>query len=200
MEYGGKEMFLVIKCALNFIRENSELIWMIITVIAGSVWFSKYLKQKRAEAFFGFHARLYLRLRTLKEKLNEKDRLNIEDSAKGNIYSLIYSNDYVRKACPQYNRITDEEIKIYQAATSEIKEILLKTENNVYPKWAKRKEWYNSQSVLFDFCEFLENKEKFGRCNTDVTEGEKEVKHITKCKLLVEAIDYILNSIDREKY
>lgn len=200
MEYGGERMLLVIKCVLKFIRDNSELIWMIITIIAGSVWFNKFLKQKRAEAFFGFHAKLYLRLKTLKEKLNEKDRLNIKEREKGNIYSLIYSNDYVRKACPQYNRITDEEIKIYQAVAVEVKEIILGTENNVYPKCAKRKEWYNNLDVVFAFCEFLEKKEKFGRSNKDSMKEGKEAKHITKCKILVEAIDYILNSIDREKY
>lgn len=199
MGYGGR-MLLVIKCVLRFIRDNSELIWMIITVIAGSLWFSKYLKQKRAEAFFGFHAKLRLRLKTLKEKLNEKDRLNTTECEKGNIYSLIYHSDYVYKACSKYNRITDEEIKIYQTAAAEVKKIILETENNVYPKCAKRIEWYNNLDVIFAFCEFLENKEKFGRTNKAVSEDEKEAKHITRCKKLVGAIDYILKTIDREKY
>ncbi len=184
----------------SFIEDHSVLVGIVTSVIVSSLWLRKFIKQKRAEAFFGFYAKLSLRLKALQTILQEKGQLNISNAGEGNIYSLIYLDNYIRTACPRYTPPTDKEFGVYKAAAKELKDILLKTENNVYPPGAKRKEWYNSQYILFSFCEFLEDEANRNITNEQFINGINEPKHITKCKSLVEAMDYIQKSIERAKY
>lgn len=187
----------ILYCILKFIENHSVLVGVIISVIAGSLWMHKFLKQKRAEAFFGFYARLSLFLNELQKNLDEKNLLNISDLDAGNIYSLIYVPDYVKIVCPKFSEIENEDLKPYQEIANRIKELLLNTDNNVYPKGAKRDKWYKSQQVVFSFCEFITN-DAYRRITN--IKSEPEAQHITKCKLLVDAINYIQQSIYNSKY
>lgn len=193
-------MLLTIKCVLNFIEEYSEIFWIIITVAGGSLWLNKFLKQKRAEAFFGFYTQLSMQLKDLRTRLEEKGRLETSDPQKGNIYSLIYEEKYAEKVSTSYPKIDERELNAYLIAAAAIEKTLLDTDSNVYPKSAKQREWYNSLHIVFSFCEFLIHKEYQHTTNESNNGSTDEAKHITKCKLLVSAIDYILNSIKREKY
>ena len=148
----------IIEYALLFIEQHSVLVGVITSVLASSLWLSKFLKQKRAEAFFGFYSKLSLRLKALQTRLEENGQLNISDPKDGNIYALIYLEDYGREVCPSYKIPVKEELAFYKAAAKELKDILLKTEHNVYPLGSKREKWYESQHILFSFCEFLENE------------------------------------------
>lgn len=190
----------VIDFIFSFIEDHSVLVGIITSVIVSSLWLRKFIKQKQAEAFFGFYAKLSLRLKTLQTTLQEKDQLNISDAKAGNIYSLIYTDDYIRTACPSYMRPDDKELELYKAAATELKDILLKTDNNVYPPRSKRKEWYKSQYILFSFCEFLEKEACQNTTNEEFMDGNTDPKHILKCRSLVEAMDYIQRSIERAKY
>lgn len=199
-------MFLVIICCLshiieyilNFIENHSVLVGIITAVITGSFWFKKYLRQKRADALGGFYAQLSMRLKALTIQLNYKSQLNILDSKAGNIYSLIYINP--SDFCPKYTEPTEEQIKLYATAASGIKKLLLETNDNVYPYGADKKKWYDSQYKLLLFCEFLENEEYRHRTNKEFDGGCDEPKHITKCKSLITAINYIQNAIEKTKY
>ncbi len=190
----------IIECVLSFIENNSVLVGVITSVIVSSLWLRKFIRQKRAEAFFGFYARLSLCLKALQTNLEDKELLNVSDSKKGNIYSLIYIDDYIKDVCPSFTVLTEDELKVYKNFAIEIEEILLNTDNNVYPKKANTKKWYESQHILFSFCEFLKNKEYHHTTNIAVSEGSTEPKHIEKCKALVEAINFIQVSIDNAKY
>lgn len=190
----------ILKYILCFIEENSVLVGVMTSVLAGSLWFRKFLKQKRAEAFFGFYSKLSLRLKSLQTMLEENGQLNISNSKEGNIYSLIYIEDYMKKVCPSYKSPEDNELELYKSAAKELKNILLNTENNVYPQGTKRKEWYENQHVLFLFCEFIENEAYQHITNEEFDNGENESKHITKCKLLVNAMNNIQESINHAKY
>lgn len=190
----------IIKCVLCFIEDHSILVGVATSVIVSSLWLKKFLRQKRAEAFFGFYARLSLRLKTLQTRLKESGQLDTSKPEAGNIYSLIYAAEFITTACPSYTTPTAEELETYKVAADELKKILLETENNVYPPGAERKKWYESQYTLLSFCEFLKNDEYKHKTNEQFAQGASEPKHVTKCKALVEAIDYIQESIECAKY
>ena len=191
----------ILKCTLSFIENNSVLVGVIASVMASTLWFGKYIKQKRAEAFFGFYAQLSLRIKTLQTDLEVNDRLNIIDPEVGNIYSLVYAETLVKQVCPKFKSITDEELIVYVTAAKELKSFLLESSNNVYPHGTTQQEWYKSQQVLLSFCEFLTNEKVFYyMTNKEFEKGEVEPKHITKCKALINSMNFILNSIDRAKY
>lgn len=187
-----------IKYILNFVENHPISMGVIVTVTTGSLWFYKYLNQKRAEAFFGFYSKLSLRLRSLRQLLIEDYQLNISNSEDGNIYSLLYTEDFLKTVCPSYNK--PDNLSNYQKLASELKNTLLETDSNVYPSGTDRREWYESQHILFDFCEFLENNSWWGRTNIKRDSNEEEDKHIIKCKRLIYAIDYILQAIENTKY
>lgn len=184
----------------DYIENHSVFAGIITSVIVSSMWLKKFLKQKRAEAFFGFYAKLSFYLNSLQTLLEENGRLNISDPKSGNIYSLIYIKDFIKEVCPNFVEVTDKELELYKKAAKNIKHILLETDNNVYPTGAKREKWYESQRILFSFCEFLENDEYKYVTNIDIARGESETKHILKCKALVQSIRYIQYSINHAKY
>jgi len=190
----------IIECILCFVEENPVLVGIITSMIVSSLWFRKYIRQKRAEAFFGFYAKLSLCLISLRTKLEENGQLNISSSDAGNIYSLIYAEGDIKTICPSYKKPNDKELKLYQSAAKKLKEILLNSENNVYPRGSKRKEWYQSQHIIFLFCEFLENEEHWHTTNKEFDRGDNEYKHIKKCRSLINAMDYIQESINDAKY
>lgn len=190
----------IIEYVLLFVEDHSVLVGVITSVIASSLWLRKFLKQRRAEAFFGFYSKLSLRLKALQVILEENGQLNISRSTEGNIYSLIYLEDYIKEVCPGYKIPDDDELALYKAAAEELKDILLNTENNVYPPRSKREKWYESEHILFSFCEFLENRVYWHSTNKDSADEGKEPKHIVKCKLLIEAMNYVQDSINRAKY
>lgn len=210
MGYYGriKRMFLelvntlqhIIEYILCFINDNSTLMGVLSSVIAGSLWFKKYINQKRAEAFFGFYTKLSLLLKSLQIKLEENGQLNISDSNAGNIYSLIYVQNYIKTACPGYRVPTNDELDLYKSSAKELKDILFNNENNVYPRGAKQKEWYESQQIIYLFCEFIENEAYQHITNEAFVNGENESKHIIKCRLLVNAINNIQEAINQAKY
>lgn len=189
-----------IRCILNFIEENSVFMGIVSSIITASLWFSKNIKQKRAEAFFGFYARLSLYLRHLHTILEEDGQLNIDDSKAGNIFSLIYMEDCTKSFCPKYKEPSKDKIELYQSVTIELQKVLLDTENNVYPQNAVREEWYESQHIIFSFCEFI-NKESYrNKTNQEYDMNKDEPKHIVKCKLLINAMNYIQDAISNTKY
>lgn len=192
----------IIECVLSFIEDHSVLVGVLTSLLASSLWLRKFLRQKRAEAFFGFYSKFSLRLKALQDILEENGQLNVTKPENGNIYSLIYLKDYINKICPGYKEPDKDELSLYKTAAKELKAILLNTENNVYPPGAKRKEWYDSEHIIFSFCEFLENEACRNSTNIAFEEGteEKEPKHIVKCKLLIKAMENIQSSINRAKY
>lgn len=189
-----------IKCILNFIEEHSVFVGILSSVLTASLWFSKNIKQKRAEAFFGFYAKLSLYLRHLHTILEEDDQLNIDDPKAGNIFSLIYMEDYTKSVCPKYKEPADDKIELYQSVTKELQKVLLDTENNVYPQNAAREEWYKSEHIIFSFCEFINKKSYRNRTNQEYDRNTTEPKHIVKCKLLINAMNYIQDAISNENY
>lgn len=201
-------MFLELNCSLlniinsvlGFIEQNKTLVGIVSSVIVGSLWFRKFLKQKRAEAFFGFYARLSICLKNLMTLLEEHNQLNISDSKSGNIFSMIYLEDYIKIVCPGYKEPNEKELDLYKNAVKELKTILIQTDNNVYPRKSERNQWYESQYVLYNFCEYIDNEEYKHTTNNKDVPGTSDPKHIAKCKKLLKAIEYIQSSIENEKY
>lgn len=183
----------------DIIENNSVLVGVIISMVVGSLWFRKFIMHKRAEAFFSFYSRLSIRIQALSEMLNENDRLNIDDPEAGNIYTLIYIEDIYKEICPKYKRINDQEMACIKKAAEGLKKTLLETDNNVYPPNSDRKKWYESQYILFSFCEFIEG---FGQHSTNeyMINGKNETKHIAKCKALKRAMEYIQSSMEKARY
>jgi len=190
-----------INCILSWIESYSVSVGIIVSITVGSLWFHKYLKQKRAEAFFGFYAQLLFRLKSLRTWLNDKDLLEINDPQKGNIYALMYSKEKLQKVCAGFHVPSNEELEESKGLVAQLKEILTESDNNVYPKNSNRTRWYDSQQILLKFCEFFERDSMHGNTNMPKAHlQDNEYKHTVMCKKLIDAMDYIQASIENEKY
>jgi len=184
---------------LSWVESHPVTVGVGTAVIAGSLWFYKFIKQKQAEALFGFYMRLTFQLKNLRTWLNDKNLLELENSDKGNIYTLIYSNDTKRYVCSGFHAPNDNELEEIKELTQELEKTLIKSYNNVYPKISDKKKWYDQQLVLFKFCKFIKNKSLHG-CTSKPQDEDKEPEHITKCRELINAMDYIQGAIENELY
>lgn len=185
----------IIDCILQYVEDHPVLVGVSTSVIIGSLWMHKFLRQRRAEAFLSFYSKLSLYIYELQTKLNEKELLDISKPESGNIFSLIYLENHINKVCPNFHIPTDEDLNPLKPIATEIRELLIKTDNNVYPRGAKREQWYKSQQTIFSFCEFIINGE-----HRHLTNISDDKPHITKCKSLLDAMNYIQESIYKAKY
>lgn len=195
----------IIRCTPEFMEENSVLVGVITALVASSLFMRKYIRQKRAEAFFGFYAKLSIYLNELRTSLEDDAQLETSNKELGNIFTLLYAkgktdaDDYQRKFCPSYCD-PGERFKVYEGIALNIKELLIKTDTNVYPKGVDSKKWYEKQFIIYHFCEFLVN-EKYRRItNKEREAADRPAKHIERCQELIEAFDYIQDSINRARY
>lgn len=199
----------------NFIETHSVLVGIITAIVTSSLWLRKYINQKRAEAFFDFYTQLLLKTKYLKCKLTDFSQIDYSENSKGNIYSLLYTDDRIFSICEGYNKPEPAKLKILSDAANNLKECIIKSDCNVYPKNANRKKWYDSQHIVFSFCEFIievNTAEKANNNNVKINNGLHNIYntskddvnkipiHKVKCKELVEAMDYIITSIEDERY
>jgi len=188
-----------LNCILSWLENHSGIIGIVTVIIAGSFWFNKFLRQKRAEAFFGFYAQLLLQIKSLKSLLKDNELLEIKKINYGNIYSLLYTNDSQKSVCGGFKRPSAELLNDIEKLTLQLKNTLINSENNVYPKTSEKAKWYDSQHTLFEFCEFLERKSLIGKMALDIANYEnKDYEHTTKCQELVKALEHIEESIEKE--
>jgi len=178
-----------------------KFVWGIVRyifnhIIDAFLWFNKILMEKRTEAYFGFYVQLLLQINSLQSWLDERELLEINDPSKGNIYTLLYENKLQKKECTGFKEPSDEQLNDINKLASQIKDTFNNSKNNVYPKNSEKVKWYNSQQKLFEFCEFLENESM--RRITNIAKTDGEYKHIVKCRDLVNAINYIKESIEKE--
>lgn len=198
---GFHPIWNIINCIFSWIENHSVTVSLFTAVIIGSLWSHKFLRQKRAEAFFGFYAQLMLRLKYLRTWLDDKELLEIKNSKKGNIYALMYNENTQQEVCAGFNVPSGKKLEEISNLTSDLKKILIESDNNVYPKTSDRAEWYNSQQVLFEFCEFIERDNLHGNTNiANIPSENNEYKHTMKCQKLVAAMNYIQASIENENY
>jgi len=187
------------KSIFLWLENHSGIIGIIIAIIVGSLWSHKFLMQKRAEAFFGFYTRLLFQIKGLESFLGDNELLEYVDQNKGNIFTLIYIVNLQYKAFNGFPIPSKELLDDLKKLTSQIKNTLTESESNVYPKASERERWYDSQYILFKFCEFMENDSEREITSIEKEDGEKsELKHIVKCRELVHAMNYIKESIEKE--
>lgn len=184
----------MIDCIFQYIEDYPVSVGVGTSVIVSSLWMRKFLKQRRAEAFLSFYSKLSLYIHELQTKLNEKGLLDVSDPNSGNIYSMIYLEDYINTACSNFHIPTDKDLEPLQSIATGIRELLINTDNNVYPRGAKRYRWYESQQTIFSFCEFIIGKHFH---LTNINDGNP---HVAKCNSLIKAMDYIQESIYKAKY
>lgn len=197
----------------NFIENHSVFVGIITAVVTSSLWLRKYINQKRAEAFFDFYSQLLLKIKYLKSQLVEASQLDHSEGDHGNIYSLLYTNGTMLSICEGYNKPVPAKIRIFSEAAENLRQCILDSKCNVYPKKANRKKWYDSQHIVLSFCEFIievnagenddndkNNNGLHNIYNTSREDNDKIPIHRVKCKELVEAMDYIISSIENERY
>lgn len=209
-------------CLLCWVENHSIIIGAISAAIVSSLWFLKYLKQKRAEAFFGFYTSLLLQVKSLRHWLDSKNLLDIDDKENGNIFSLIYVPSTLSEICPGFCQLDDIVLIELKEIALLLKSTLLNSENNVYPKRFNKKAWYENQYIILSFCDFVMFKSMRNNTNKaicDKTDGVDETvdidepinndeardnlenyKHILKCKELLSAINYIQKALENVKY
>jgi len=183
-------------CIFSWLEDHSGIIGIITAIIAGSLWFRKYLMQKRIEAFFGFYARLLLQLKGLKSLLDAYGLLQNRRPRYGNIYILLYSGDIPIIKFNAFPMPSENLLEDLKRLASQLKNTLIESENNVYPKISEKVRWYDSQHTLFEFCEFLEFESMRGI--TNILKKGGEYKHVIKCRNLINAMNYIEESIEKE--
>lgn len=184
---------------LQFLEDHPVLVGVLTSLIATSLWLYKFLKQRRAEAFFGLYSQLLLYLDELSSKLIEFGLLNITDYEEGNVFSLLYTESYCKTICPSFApEAAKRKLVPLGRIVEGLENTLLNADNNVYPKKAKPEMWYYSQQVLISFCEFLQHEEYHHTTNC-MTDTSRPV-HIVKCEKLLDAIAYIKQVIRATKY
>ena len=155
----------------------------------------------KVQKYYGFYTQLMLQIMYLRKCLKDKNLLEIVNSEKGNIYSLIYDNTTRRRICSGLYVLSVAEQEAIKQIASELRKTIINSDNNVYPKSSDRINWYNSLQVLYEFCEFIEHDNMQGYTNVDKENPEDtECKHIKKCKKLIKAMKYIQMSIAKENY
>lgn len=206
--------FRFIDTVFNFIETHSVLVGIITAVVTSALWMRKYICQKRAEAFFDFYTQLLLKTKYLKCKLIEFSQIDYSKTSNGNIYSLLYTENTIYTICQGYNKPEPAKLKILSEVANDLKECIIKSNCNVYPQNANRKKWYDSQHIILSFCKFIievhtaendKNNNKLNNglhniYNTSKVDNNRIPIHRVKCKELVEAMDYIIYSIENEKY
>jgi hypothetical protein len=187
--------------------ETHPVTFGVFTVLVGSLlWLRKLLKQKRAEAFFGFYSRLDLLLRNLKACLSLKDDMpttpqSQDTTAVGNIFCLLYSVTVRAEICSGFVEPTEDEKAILREILCDIKEAILETDCNVYPKRCKKEKWGQSQYVLLEFYRFINKGEKVESYKTkESAMKDKRYIHIEKYDELITAIQFLQTSIHKATY
>ena len=198
-EVSFKSMMNVINCILSWTENHPVTVGVVTAVTAGSLWFYKFISQKRAEALFGFYARLMFLLQSLRTWLDDQNLLEVGKPEMGNIYALIYNNVQRQKACAGFHAPSDKELEDIKGLALQLEKTFTESNNNVYPKSTDRREWYRQQQVLFNFCEFIKYSSMRGYLSQEKDENKKH-EHIIKCEELIEAMNFILCSIENELY
>jgi len=165
-------------------------------VIDAFLWFHKFITGKRAEATFGFYVQLLQQINNLQSFLYDNELLEINNSNNGNIYTLMYNKKTQNKECTGFKELSDEQLDDINKRASQIKNTFNNSKDNVYPKYSEKERWYYSQQKLLGFCEFLANKSMRGI--TNIAKKDGEYKHIVECRDLINAMNYIKESIEKE--
>jgi len=179
----------------SWLENHSGIIGIIVSLIIGSnlFWLYIYIKKKRAKASGGFYNQLLFQINNLQSLLDDNGLLETKNSDNGNIYSLIYNDSTLNEVCGGLHKPSEELLNDIKKLTHQLKNILIESKNNVYPKASKKTKWYNSQKILFNFCEFMEQESMKGI--TNIAKINDNFKHIVKCQELVDAMNYIKESI-----
>lgn len=192
-----------IESVLFFIRDNSFLIGSVITVLTGLLWMKNLLREKRAEAFFGFYANLRFHIILLRSKLDEKRYLGTcvgANANSGNIFSALYDENLRQEYCPGYHDPEQWYLSNLKEISGRLKQVITESNCNVYPKNIDSKRWYDSQFIIFSFCDYIDNIDKLKQTYGKHPANYKKPMHIMKCEELVEAMDFIIQSLDKIKY
>ncbi len=182
---------------LSFIENHGGLIGIITAVLAAAFWMRRFLRQRRAEAFFSFYTKLYSELKELLRWLTEFKRLNTEDKDAGNIYLLEYwyDKDTFDLHVPKYSKIEEKELKVYKILAGQLLETIHGSDNNVYPKGTDRKEWYDSINSVLNLCMLLAHEEFWNQ--KDITQTPS---YMEDCLELKQSIEYIMTQLEQVSY
>jgi len=189
----------------SWIEKHPVTVGVLTIVITSWFWWRNFLKQKRAEAFLGFYSQIMLQLKNLRLWLDEKNLLNVDTPEAGNVYALMYNDTVLINNSKIKHSPSDQEVTELTVLVSQLEETLLKSENNVYPKSANKnkKLWYDSQAILFSFCDFIKQKSMHHCINVpQYTSGDNkdQYKHIVKCNELRMAMMHIQDYIEKSYY
>lgn len=187
----------IIQCILTFVEEHTATIGVMSALFGGFFWARRFIRQKRAEAFFGLYAKLMLCINALVTALQEDEQLETNNPKKGNIFCLLYSEDCLRETCPQYFKPSNK-IDLYKKYAKELGVLLQNTEQNVYPKGSKRSEWYEQLFIIYSFCDFLCDEQNWN--TTNEPKLNNEYKHTKRCNEFLAAVEYVKKAIEKAKY
>lgn len=148
----------------------NALCWLIGIVSAGLLFYYNSYKKKKAAALFGFYVH-YDALLSILEK-----QLKLCKNNK-NPYVLLYADDAQINLKLLYPEGTAEKtIAEYSPISKQLKELLLKSENNAFPRLKKKTEWYNNNLIVIDFALMITDGINLGSIEYDKEQLDKECK------------------------
>ena len=198
---GHNNIYNIFSC----IENHPVTVGVLTAVITSWFWLRNFIRQKRAEAFFGFYAQIMLQLKNLYIWLDEKELLDVSDPKNGNVYALMYNATTLIDGSSNFKVPNNVELCELEKLVSKLEDTLMNSDNNVYPKNVgnDKKLWYDSQAVLFSFCNFIK-QDSMHHC-TNITqyksgENKDKYKHMVKCEELINAMEDIQSFIEEEDY
>ncbi len=189
----------ILSYVINYAENHSEVLGVVVALVGSAFWLRKYMRQKRAEAFFGFYTKLSLCIKELSAQLSQDDLLEYKDPEKGNFFSLMYTNEKLQEFCPSFHKPEQQRLDLYKDDAEAIKTLLHDTEQNVYPKGCDRNKWYNSLYTIYAACEFLLDNRNWALTNESKNKNG-QIKHVARCKEYLDAVAYIQAEINKTAY
>jgi len=182
----------------DFIENHSTLVGVCVVVVGGLLFTRKYLREKRAEAFCSFYAQLLFHIVELRKMLERYHDLEISKSDSGEWEGNVFCLRYTEETAQEFGYSINSHPDRYKEIADSIKNLLLTSSTNVYPKKAKKNEWYKAQQIIFDFCMFVNDGKSHGVLNN--VSHETKPWHIIEGEKLLGAIKYIEESIYLSKF
>lgn len=156
-------------------------------------------RNKRIEAEASLFPVLRRSIMELKEKLQDYGRLD-ESSEKTNIFILLYSHELRRSNFGYFEYDPETKNKYehdyYKDRCMKIKKLIDESSCNVPAKKASKKDWYDNQHILVDFCDFIIEIENRNENNSaGKLDSLEDSLHVSKCKELSNTLNYFIENL-----
>lgn len=178
---GNQDLFQWIEAHSTFVDIIKTIIVALLAVI---LWRKRYVRERRAAATLHLYACLRILLKDIKKKIETV-----------NPYEAIYTESLRREIARDNGETAtpkiDDFLNNFIEDSKRLRDIILDTDNNVYPRKKEREKWYEKQQELYDFTCFILEKEGVEKEKTNRKSADEKKAELEK------TIDYYLDEIEK---